>query len=980
MKSPFEGDEQIHEEIRSSIEKLNNEISEDDSSYIHLIRLNKMFQFFESVYTKNLALFDLCKSMNDEIIENASKITKNLNESDQTQSTLKELNDKYQEVLYVATQRNNKYHKNKEKIQNLKEQINELRQKIKGNEDEILAETLKIVCDAKLEMEKNNSEKEELSLKLKETQENYNSTKNYIQNMRDEIKKSKAFIKELSEKEKLMKKSRKNEEKIAEEYQEKINSMGIDLQNDQLHEMNNKNLKEVLMELQNKVLILKEERAEHLKIKMRSDKTLKNIQQEINNRNKFISGITKEIDLREEQLASYYKSLTNLKEEKKEILPQYKEVLKKYNEVRIKKEEMQKQSKELQNDLFKMNHKCTKSENDKNQTNRTVQYENREELKLESFVQKEVKKTNEVAYQGKNITNEMLMAKGKLFVMGGQSKYISDETNAHIVQKKLSLANYVIENDIHRKNIIAIDELNEKILSIKKETEVKDNLCQDLKKEKSEIQKKIKKLAEENEVLLKDNENIIETIDKMTKNINAIVEKTIQEHFLCSECKSAMTYLNIMKDKVEEGVSITNKVIFDLKTEKQTLKKLIDQTILDRQAQLKDFETLKHSKDLIYNQIKLKEKEILEKQKEIELQSRFLENGHSDYDKIMKVFFERKNELEKHQNNTIYLQAKVEHCKDLILEKRRLEEHLTIQKCQTTALYEESRIKVHIHRWHDLYAFNPEYLKQIKFFHRLKNLVLEKSNEYKRLETERDELKEKLNNINNIQTRQVIANIHDKDLLAKYQEKMEIQENEDDGFFFITKPDKVQTMCDVIQEEIQRTKQELSEKTKMINKLEKIFRDKAKEIDESRKSINSARRSVNMRRSVAYQIKMQNAEFEKKSNKNIISEPNEKFSCANRVMGGGFKPKPPNNPKNNNVPRLDFRKINKRNNSFSEDEYDNENEVNFAPRPPVNNPQRTRRTDIRTLRKNLSLAMPESARRKKNKKMSKKKKKLSNFA
>ncbi|OHS99267.1 hypothetical protein TRFO_08523 [Tritrichomonas foetus] len=972
---PLDGDAQLHAIIRDSINKLNSEVSVDDSAYPHLSGLNQMYRLFENTYTKNLTLIELCQSMNDDVITQVSQISGSLNESNDSQQLLKNLSSDYEKVLAVATEKRDTILGNRETITSLRNQINDIRKNLELKESDrialqkkSMAATQQEITQIKVELVENQKKKEEMEIELREKTDSLNHLNKSIKSLKEEEEISTKLIAELVEKKSEMRKSNIETAETIKDIEENMPEQ----EEEEIREIDTDALENILKDLNLKILIYKEEKDDRAKMNYKASKNLKKIQQEIANRKKFTTGIKAEIKKRNSQLESLYQTIDDLEKERRELIPQYKAMAIRFADAREDKDELRARYKELQEKLFHMNYKYAKSDNEKQLAGRKVQHEKIDEQKLSSYAQRESNRAKEISKQAENAMHEIFLTKEKLFDMRVHVQSVSDEADDKSIQRKFFLSNYLVEKEIFQNNTKSCEELNEKLLDIRKKSEEQDKLCQVLREEKNKFKKQMEIVKKEHDQLSTQYFELITQIENMTKKIDVLVEQTISDHFLRAEYKSAMTYLNKMKKRTENGIKVTNKVIFDLQTEKQTLKKIIDQTTLDRLAQLKELSILKSSRDLILNQISSKEKEIEQKNNDILTEGQFLKKRKKDYDTIMDRVYELQNELESGRKRTVLLHAKVERVKDLIENKRRLEGHIMIKQCQSTALFQESQIKVSFHRWHEMSAFDPERLKQIKFFHRLKSEVIEKDEEYKKLAEERDKLKEDFKRIKINQMKTVMYNVADrKSLNIKDLDELNRQLNFAEETFFITKPTK--TMREILQDEIAKTKRELNEKNIKINELERMIKERTENVNVCRKSISNVRQSVNQRKSITYKLKAENEEIERNNKMEKLQlfqvrEPPEK-GVFNKAMGGGFRPRPPKDPKTDIVPRIELNKIRM-------EVSDDDDEMSFAPRPPMNS-QRSRRPDVKALRKRFSVAKPESARRTKKKKGFVKKK--SNF-
>lgn len=936
-----ESDGDLKQKIKESMNRLNSEISVDDSTkYKYLQLLNEMNSMFEIVYSKNIGLMNLCSLKNDELLRTVNQIAVSLKSSDQSQLYLKELNVEYQNVLSTATKHRDQLNESKEEIQQLKTKIMELRNELNSTKEippedikKAIAQLNTEIKSLKIQYQRNETIKKGLKGDLLNAQQKFQHEKDIIQAYSEEIENSTELIQEYEESKINMKQTEVDTEKEIGELEVVIKELTeIEQETAQKLENETKSRKfdeftEFLENFDRKILILQEEQATRFHSIDKLSKVLEKLQKEIITKEERHSKISQEVEQFDSILTSCQDTLNKLNLERKEIVPEYVETMNKFNSLQKEKNEFRTKSKDLNSQLMSQLFLYVKQDNNKNSTSRKVSQATNDHRVQLSILQKEVNKNKNLAYQIKTADAEAITQKKHLFQDGMHAQNVENQIADKQVEIKFYRSNYQIEQSLYKNNMKSIEELNEKLLSIKKKTAENAQMIETVINEKNKYLKQIEVAKEEHEQLEAKYHEISDQVDKLTQKIDQVINDTISDHFMKLENKNAIGYLEKMKKSTEKAIKETDHLIQNLITEKRTLQKISHQTDLDRLAQQKELHILKASQDKLRTQLSEKVREIDNKKEEILLNTQLLQNRKSAFDAIMKQFYEFEDELKQKQEQTFILQSKIEWVKELKVNKTNLENNLMIQHCKITALYNESKIKYHFHRWNELSAFDTDRLKQIQFSHKLKSDLIEKSEELKQLLIERDQLKEK------VKQREEYV---DRFFKVKNYE-IETPPNDDeeifDDTFFITKQNK--TKSQMLIDEIAKTKEILKEKTNQIEQMKQLIEHQSNSIIQNRQSIDQVKKMVNERRSLCFQLNCEKNDLQSQiehENEKVKVDPIDLFLEDRRmkaiinVRGGGFKPRPPQSEYNLNAPRSARRR--KRGDNEDEIHYNSENENN----------------------------------------------------
>lgn len=934
--SDLEDDWNLRHDIKDSLNLLNSEITAEDSHKYKILQfLNEMFSLFDFVYSKNVGLINICRVMNDEVVQTASQIAKNLSDSDETQKELKELNENYQNVLSIATYRRDSMIDSKSEVQDYKDQITELRRNLTSakatprSNRKLINDLNSEIKTLKIECQRNLKESNELNIELKEQLENLANTKNVIKSYNEETENSATLLEDLdNEKDELHQMNEETKKEIKE-----IESENILIEEKQLEEQEKLNLQrekinisdfnKIMNEFQKQILILQEEKDDKLQSISKMSKQLKRLKSENENKNENKLKILVEIQKRDEQLDSVQQTIKSLNREYKGFFPQFDDIVKKFRTLENDKKELRAKYKKLQEDRFNLNVDYSKNENARQIQNRKIDQvitDNRNQTK---YFQRETKKTDEILRQALDVNNDMTNIKRGLFEDGRYAKSINDEIEEHQKQKKFYLTNYFVQKAIIDTNKKRDEELKEKINESRRRGEQEVQNMQSAKQEKENYLKKMKEVEKEHDHLSSQLSEVSEQVQNLTRKIDSLINDTVQCHFLMSEYKTAMSYINKMKKRSENGIKITKKVIFNLISEQKTLKKIIDQTKLDELSQKKHLQILKTSHDRIVSQISQKVQLINSKSGEAMSLEQELNKCHKDYEVIQNKINIMNLENEQHLKRNILLTNKFNELKELRKKKQILEDNLIATKSQTNSFYLESQIKIHVHRWYNLMGIESDHLSYIKFHQRLKIELNKKTDELKKLEEEKKELSQKVEERKKYVDRffqQKAPFLNDQSFL-------------DDSNVFITNVNEAK--CDFLIYEIDRLRQKLKDKNIEIEEMKDQIISQSHLIVEFREKLNELHKILNDRRSTTYQLKIEINELKKKNFNiendidvdagDVPKESNEiwyqkieevKKKTFVKVFGGGFKPTPPsnnqtNNNSNNATVRSSVRKIRK---------------------------------------------------------------------
>lgn len=934
--------------IKESLNRLNEEISIDDSQKYKIIQLlNEMFSLFEVVYSKNVGLINICQTMNDEVVHTASQITKNLSDLDESQRELKELNNDYQNILSVASERRDSLIDSKTTVQQFKEQIVDLKKNLNSkratpeSNRKLITDLHNEIKSLKLECQRNQKETKRINIEITENSDNLNNLNKIIQSFNAETENAITLINDYDkEKIELHKMNEETKKEIDEVESENIKIEEIQREENEKLELQREKLNtdafsKLLTDFNQQILILQEERDDKLQTISKMSKQLKKIKSENLNKEQNRLKILNEIQKRDEQLEPIHQTVDSLKKEREAFFLQYGDMVKKFKTTQNDKNELRIKYKKLQEERFLLNCEFSRNESDRLLKIQKIQQETYDNQMQISYVQRESKKTEEISRQAADTNNDMTNVKRGIFDDRRYAKTINDEIEDKLVQRKFYLSNYLVEKSILDNNNQKIELLNEQIIESRKKGEQQIQMMQAAKHEKETFAKQMETVQKEYDQLSTQFQEITNKVDFLTNRIETLVNQTIKEHFLKSEYNAAISYINKMKKRTEKGIKITKKVIFNLISEQQTLKKIMDQTTLDQLSQKKQLQILKTSQDRIVNQISQKVKETNEKKNEFLSLDQLLKKGHQDYSNILKKIDSLNREFDHYMKKSALLQSKIDHLKELKENKKILENNLMIAKCQSMALFQESKIKINLHRWNELSALDNERMMQIKFHQRLKSKLIEKSEELKKLNDEKNELIEK------VKERQKYVERFFKKKVTDLEDEYD---DDDDGVnfdvddFFITKQNK--TKSDILLEEIEKAKFELREKSRQILEMREKIELKSQMVIENRESVKGLKKLVNDRKSIEFQLKSDINEFKSKLRNKITTfseeknESDEKFlqqieenkmKAIITVRGGGFKPKPPNNNNQQiNAPRSSRRRVRRKESPESPQRWHNE--------------------------------------------------------
>ncbi|OHS96087.1 hypothetical protein TRFO_37790 [Tritrichomonas foetus] len=909
----LEKEDSLHRKIKSVVTRLNAEISIEDKESKYLNSLNSMFDMFETIYNKNIYLIDECKHMNGQVIRDAAKVKELLTQSDESQETLQRLKKEYESVTEQAAALRSSENDSRDTIRNLRNKLIEFKKTIEEKEREGI--------------QQQNQQLESLSNEVKQLQEETSKSSKELKKIQNIFQRESTSLNSIVELNKKYSEEYNNNIGQVDKYDDLIEDMRKDNRQTKVDMENSNNeserLKVVLADTSEydkemeKIHGLEDQLA-HLKLQInglhnqhdnilincsKKQKELRHIEKDSNVKMEQLKEVQMQYKRRLEQFERYKTTIEDLDRETKTTIPEYKSMVLKYQEVSKAKENLRQKSNELQNKLYEVSLKQSKSEHEKHGKVRMVSTAKLDLTQNQTRKKEEENKTLEVIGQKQTLIYDQITSKQKSCDMKRKMSLITSETEEHLNTRKLALTNYLSVADIANENNAKNDELIMELGKIRKQSETKNQQIEKVKEEKSSLKKQLEMEKSEHDQLNQNYKELVTSIVTMTEKVEELTKKAEHDHFFANEMKVAVGALSEMRQKTIGGMKITEKVINNLQGEEQTLRRIIEQTILDQQKNMKEFEDIRDSRTELQNQIAEKIKQIANQEDEIKTGKALLEKRAKDFNSVMERIDILSKELEDEQNHTHELEKKVEYFNRMKVTLDTLKEHMAIANFRRTALYQESACPRGFHRWHEIEAYDHDRFMNIKLVDHLRDQLHNAHEKYKKLVDKKEKM------IQEIET-----------LKVKKEQAMPL----DEAANFL-----------------EALKEDLKQKERLIRAIKQKLNESQDDIGSTQRGMKNMRQCISQRKEVAFNLKSTLTETSRSARSSrpdtptyYITEP-PTVATAN-ALGGGFRPHPPKSPRFHEIPRIRIE------------------EIQPANHPPPANSQRYQRPNLGTLRKKLT--------------------------
>ena len=913
----MESEDELRTEVAAIVDSANAWISSDDPAARYLDGFNKMFQLFDDTHKKNTELFDCCQAMNRELLRRARQVTGIMHETEVGKDSLSMLHEKFKNAIERQKEVHLAERQTKERVHELRQEFAELTEKAEQTCEGEAIEKVRFEAEQKAEIQNLTTENAELARDIENVQRQIRGYRweiekreKDIQALAAEVQRSQESGQNADRSQDDVKQGNEGMEKVAKNAESDIAQM-----RDTIDTLKQKK-QAVIQKCDELTEVLKGEKAELATLvkdkklifhqTQLCTKKLMQVRGKIQKRQSQIAEFTRELTKRNEQLEQMKTTLEAVEQEAVLEAPRLDQALAKQEEVAAEKEKMKQRAAQMRTEVYEKSLSLTKSEGEKKMQTRIVTAEKYDLIQLQKVTREEESKTRQVIGQADTLMCQTNTTKKKMHEMRQSIMKVSDEIDVKTNDMKAASTSIALMHSDRDHYRAKNDEANESLNELKQKNEHQTTLIEKLRKERNMFRRQFEEANKEHEELEEQYSSLITSIEQMTDRIDELVKECTETHFRTTAIKSAIEALDEMKVRCNEGIKNTNRVIASLISEKQSMNRILAQTEKEKEAQTRELMILREDKEMICCQMSKKNALIETHRNQIVTDTQLLNASAKRFDDTMKQIETLKAELQQRQDKLDELERKREYVLELQFNSKRLREWLQIEQARIMALCYEGNTRRNVHRWTEIGAANPEYARQIRYYRNLNGRIMDADRKLKRLEKERDELKEKA---------------------EKMQEEC----------------DSALPMETVIQY-MQRYTEDLMYKNALLDEMKRLIQENRNEQASTRKTCRTARLRLSQRREAIANLRTSNVQAQRAVTPSaFITEQTLYMDMSTQARGGGFRPRPPAEPKEDYVPRLNLAVA----------------KAVQGPRPP--NSQRYQRPNIGQLRKRYS--RPVTARK-----------------
>ncbi|KAL6625146.1 hypothetical protein U3516DRAFT_584359 [Neocallimastix sp. 'constans'] len=365
---------------------------------------------------------------------------------------------------------------------------------------------------------------------------------------------------------------------------------------------------------------------------------------------------------------------------------------------------------------------------------------------------------------------------------------------------------------------LQIDDSRKKYLSLEKKYDDCMKLYEDVKTDRNNYTKKLAESSDEILELKRKNKSNSHTIDNMKEEVRIKETAIAKTHFEKAKLEKEKEYL-LNQISNQQNELLNNKMfIKNMQSTEENMRHTLVSMEKDRKKMLIDYENLVKEKDLMQNQIILRNDEITLLYEKLKLQNSALTKGEFYYNERIEDIRVLKLEVKKLRREKNALTVEANTISKLRKEIIKLQDQNVINNTKIKVLEDELETPMNIHRWRKLSGSDPESYELILKIQSLQRRLLKKTEDYLGKEQElreKDKMYEKLKKILERQ-----PGLKTMEQLRYYRESLKSKINESKSL--ASELNLYQSKVEDYQTEIRRLNEEIqSQKAKYYNQKKK---------------------------------------------------------------------------------------------------------------------------------------------------------------
>ncbi|OHT10532.1 coiled-coil domain containing 147 [Tritrichomonas foetus] len=853
----------LFEEMEQNFNRVVRELINDRSLDKFREEYEKLHDALTQSHEHNNTLIEKCRTLNQDILKNANKISTVLTMSQNDQKTIANLRSEFENAWKMVEQSQARETKSKDVIISLREELQNLTTLV-SKSSEIAAEEEASIKSAKQaidlldgEISKNAATHDEILSQFNEHQAIVSELTPQNKAMHDE------FDQMTTEREEIRKRRKANRKEMNDAYQGMDDTRAIIAQiREKITELDNQKAeqKEKLRELNRRLRL---DLGEIEDIKEDIEKIHKKIHKKLIERDIARKATSKtqikldkkreEVEIQEAKNQKFIDELEKVSEEleiSKEDLAYDKQ---RRDEVAKEKREMINRMNKLRDELYLAQSTIAAKELAIRNTHEQIELRNKEKREFENQKQVEKMRTQVAEHQVEMTTRECSSAR----VFSQKQKNTAD--NLDIDRQYYAGKLIINENNYYQvfEDIAGIQEELDKCTiqlgEIQDEITRQGYLCDAMRGERDMLSRSLNDWRISNEKYSSENKSLEMFVNQLKNSVKQQDQKVVDLHLESQLLKKYVKQLEadnnklkeellelekknmLSKQEIEKNLVIENEAYVDIDAQKRKLKALnsmqayFGATMAKRQDEC---DLLNEKCRLIGSEMRICEKHYIDKVAEIE---QLKEN-------LMQVIH--------HQHELLELLRRRDAARSEML---RLEKELNTARSQNKALEDEAEFPRNVHRWTLMEQTDPEQFQLIMLREDLLQSIWNRLNQFSKLRNRSENLKEQYDKQN-------------KKLMISYA-----------GSY---------------QEDMQSTKEALRRKTIQLNNLAKKLDEKKPKMRDEREKCNSVRSLIRERQIEVYDLKHRESELLMSSMDKVFEVKAPTISgedrARGRFIGGGF--------------------------------------------------------------------------------------------
>lgn len=724
---------------------------------------NELLEAFRESHKNNNLLIEKCRKLNDEIIENSTKVNSVLRLSQDDQRTIAELKFEFEKAWKIVELSQEKENRSKDFIDQLKAESQRLSQ--------LMDKSLAFNAIKGISAEAINKEIASIKEEIDSQDKQFKSLSEECQNWRDKTETSNRISGKYSEESNVMTEELNTLRNKNEELNTEIaNLMG---QLNAVREINRANSETVssfpervnVIKLNIDDLIgrkeiwrqdLKQETDQGLVQRSKVNLNKKLLEDKYESVAKTKENIEKtrlSIEQKESEKSYYNDIFRNISKESANTASELKEIETRHSKCIDDLRRYKERFNECREESYRLQHELIKGESLVSASKRDLQLYEKQNLEFKTASLNEIKNKENVERQLNKVHSNITVTKSDIHKTNVKISATLKEIAGHENTLSVTRANLtMMENykeTLYKETVQADKELRQIHERAAKHDVMHQALVEQrdlLKKQLETLRQKLKLISDGNIVLKNDiasHKDLIRSKDVECLNV----------HRSSEEIKNFIPVLKEQIEHISKKISEVNMQISQLSSQlvrKRYLAEAAEDKLKEVQLDIQNLRTF-NSADKVraYN----KHEEISKLRDKIKGYEHQIKAGSRSYIDLCKRIDLLKEELIKCVAKQKNLKESCKHRVALRKEHIKLEKTLLVSRCRVKGLEEEMETPINVHRWRFLEGTNPEHLILIKMTHNLRNALVRKFATVEKfknlLESTKEELKKSQERLQN---------------------------------------------------------------------------------------------------------------------------------------------------------------------------------------------------------------------------------------